>query len=397
MSLTNSSTLRQEGETALDYKYRICRDKELLGLNTWQSVSDVLNKEFQNNWTESTYRKWFTAFDSGVQFGKEQIGDKEYLQEIEEKTLQFQKERFKYQDQKREYTNTVRQQARFEHLKDEIHKAIKDLNKYKPLEFKENKNKSSTLSKQAIALFSDWHFGADFSNSLNTFNPTVFKQRVEKLVSKIITYAQKNEVSIINLAILGDMVSGLIHVSTRVQASEDVIRQIQIVSETLAEVIAKLADQFNEVRVVNVIGNHSRTIANKTESVLKENFENLIPWYLQSRLKDFANVTIINNADGYVVDEIDGEKIVYVHGDLDYVSSTAKTLPQMLGIVPKYIFAGHIHHNTVKEHGRTTVITNGSLVGVDDYALSKRFYAEPMQKLLVLDGSDIECSYDIKL
>ncbi|OPH61734.1 hypothetical protein BC351_00390 [Paenibacillus ferrarius] len=393
-----SDVKRKQNESPIDYKYRICRDRELLGIETWYDVANLLNKEFEANWTESTYRKWFTNFQSGVEYSKSQLSNNEYLQEIEDKTLELEKKTWQFRDQKRERTNAVRAQARFEHLKNEIDKSIASLKNEKPLNFQTPPFPSIVnKGKKAVLLVSDWHYGADFSNSLNTYNPSVFRSRVEQLTTKALTYAERNNVTDLVLANLGDQVNGLIHVSSRVQASEDVIRQTQVVSEVLAEMTAKFSGIFNTVKVINICGNHARTIGNKTESVMKENFEKLVPWYLESRLKDFKNVEILIDADGYYIDEVEGEKFVYVHGDLDYVSSAAKTLPQMLGIIPKFLFSGHIHHNHVKEHGRTTHIVSGSLMGVDDYAISKRFYAEPMQKFLILDGSNIECSYDIKV
>ncbi|WP_301993944.1 hypothetical protein [Brevibacillus laterosporus] len=38
---------------------------------------------------------------------------------------------------------------------------------------------------------------------------------------------------------LGNMVSGLIHVSVRVQSSEDVISQTKMVAETISEMLVK--------------------------------------------------------------------------------------------------------------------------------------------------------------
>lgn len=393
--MTPSDISRTPNESLDEYLIRIGDNLELYGL-TWTSAANYLNQHVEDEYSESKWRKEYASYNRWKPFLTSQVVDSdEYIKDIQDKTTELQKQKFQFQDQKREYTNIVRQQARFEHLKDEINKAIFEVAKIKPLSIQNTHDEK--LNGHAVALFSDWHFGADFKNSLNEYNPSIFRQRVEKLTSKIIKYGKRHSISKLTLGILGDMVSGLIHVSTRVQSSEDVIKQIQIVSETLAEVITKLASHFNVVEVINIIGNHSRTVSNKTESVLKENFEYLIPWYLESRLKDVKNVSIGKDTDGYFIYDVQGEKYVFVHGDLDYVSSCAKTLPQMLGIVPKMIFAGHIHHNTVKEHGRTTVVTNGALVGVDDYAISKRFYAEPMQKFMVLDGSDIECSYDIKL
>lgn len=387
---------RKPNESATDYKYRICKDKDLLGLEKWQDVADILNKEFDNNFSESTYRKWFKNFEEGIRYGLEKYKDNELLEEIENKTIEFQKQKYQYQDQKRELNNLIRQQARFEHLKQEIQKSIHELSKVKPLQFVD-KNKYPNLKNKGIALFSDWHYGLEYQNSLGKYNPEVFIHRLEELIIKLIRYGKRHNISELTVASLGDLIHGAIHVSTRVQSSEDVIKQIQHVAEHMSEALARLANEFDEIKFIHVIGNHARLIPNKNESIFRENLEYLIPWYIESRLSQFSNVKVLTDSDGMYIDEVYSDKFVYVHGDLDNVSNATKVLPQMIGIVPKYIFAGHIHQNTVKDYGRTTVITNGSLCGTDDYALSKRYFSKPMQKLLILDGSDIECTYDIYL
>lgn len=393
--MNHSDAKRKLNESATDYKYRICKDRDILGLDTWKQVAELLNKEFESDWSDSTYRKWFTNFHAGIEYAKSNVNDDEYIQELNDKTIEFKKQKFQYQDQKREYENLIRQQARFEHLKDEIVKSIDKLKVCKPLVF--NK-KSPTLSNvKANTLWSDWHFGSDFKNSLNAYNPQIFKERLKRLVEETVYYIEKHNVSELTIGLLGDFLNGAIHVSTRVQSSENVIRQVQVVSESICEAVVEISKYVDKIKIINIIGNHARLVPEKTQSVFKENLEKLIPWYLESRLSQFDNIEIRSDEDGYYVDEINGEKVIYVHGDLDHISSVAKTLPQMLGIVPKYIFCGHIHHDTVKEVGRTKVISNGSLVGIDDYAISKRFYAEPMQKMHIFRDNRIEYYIPIEL
>lgn len=225
----------------------------------------------------------------------------------------------------------------------------------------------------------------------------MFRDRLSTLLSKTIEYSQKNNITELIVANLGDLLHGAIHVSARVQSGEDVIKQIQIAAESIAEALAELSKSHSKIKFINIIGNHSRLIANKHESIFRENLEYLVPWFLEARLKDFANIEIVKDEDGIYVEDIDGEKHVFCHGDLDPVSTSAKNLPQLLGYVPSYIYSGHIHHNYEKEFGKTETIVNGSLMGVDDYAISKRYFASPMQKYIVLDGSKIECTYKIRV
>lgn len=153
-----------------------------------------------------------------------------------------------------------------------------DLEKKRPLTF--SPPPSSTSDKHGLALFSDWHFGMDIDNRINTFNEHVFNERVQKLTQDVINYGKSKGISTLHVANLGDLIGGLIHVSTRVQANTDSIAQTQYVTETLAEVLAKFASEFEQVKFYSVAGNHGRLSPSKNDIGIKENFEYLITWYL---------------------------------------------------------------------------------------------------------------------
>ncbi|GAV11300.1 hypothetical protein [Paenibacillus sp. NAIST15-1] len=388
--------LRNTNETLEEYHVRLGDNLETYGLN-WNTAAELLNREADEEYSESKWRKDYASYAKWKPFLTDKLANSdEYMKDIHDKTIELQKEKIRFQDQKREYNNIVRLQARFEHLKDEIHKAITELSTSKPLEFKATNKEPTEV--RANVLWSDWHYGMDFSNSFNTYNPNIFKYRVQELISRTIEYGIKHKVDTLTIGALGDFIGGAIHVSTRVQASEDVIKQVQHVAETLSEAVAELSKHFRQIRFINIIGNHARLIANKSESVFTENLENIIPWYLESRLNGFSNVQILKDTDGYYIDNTFSPAHVYVHGDLDHVTSVAKNLPQMIGIVPSYVFSAHIHHDTVKEYGRTKVISNGSLIGADDYAVSRRVFAEPMQKMHIFNDKDkIEYTITIDL
>ncbi|MMZ61992.1 hypothetical protein D1872_241730 [compost metagenome] len=226
----------------------------------------------------------------------------------------------------------------------------------------------------------------------------MFDKRFNHLVSKTIYYCQKHNVDELTIASIGDQIAGFIHLTSRIEQSEDVISQTQYISERLSEAVAEISKYVPKVRVINLIGNHSRTFQSKNEAILKENFENIIPWYMETRLREFDNIELLKGEDGYFIDESFEKPHIYVHGDLDHVSSAARQLPQFLGVIPQYLFQGHIHHDTVKDFGRTTVISNGSLCGADSYAISKRMYADAMQKMHIFnEDGRIEYKIDINL
>lgn len=60
---------KEKDESQLEYKIRICSERERLGL-TWDEVAQVLNEEFGENFGESKYRKWWYAFQEGMEYVK---------------------------------------------------------------------------------------------------------------------------------------------------------------------------------------------------------------------------------------------------------------------------------------------------------------------------------------
>jgi hypothetical protein len=387
--------LREENESFLDYHVRLFANKETYGIDSYE-IAELLNKEYGTNYSESKWRKDYAAYVYWKDYIMNKNLDKEILDKYEEVRIESEKEKIRNRDQKSAYRKLIANQARFEGIKDDVYNAVLKLEKKKPLQFRPN-FKDIQSNKSGLALFSDWHYGMQVSNSMNEFNKKVFDRRVAKLMSKIIEHGHANKISTLHVGQLGDLVSGTIHVSTRVQSNEDIIEQIKYVSEVLAEVLSKLANEFPRIKYYNVIGNHGRT-GHKNDVGIKENFEYLIPWFLEARLRDFDNIEIITDQDGYVETKIFGEDIVLVHGNYDRVDQCVTKLPQILGYVPSYIMGGHIHHNYDKEFGHTTVVVNGSLIGADDHTMQGRYGAKPSQKFMVFNEDEgLEATYIIKL
>lgn len=386
----------RDEENADDYLVRLWTHKDDYDIDKY-TIASLMNAVTESSYDESKWRKDYAQYKKWSNYTLHKNLDQERLRIYEEKREEEEKERIRKQDQKREYRKMVRNSARFEKLQSDIHDAIIDLENVKPLTIHSRQKISTDNKKHGLALFSDWHYGAEVENNHNKYNKDVFRSRVRKLVDKIIDHGIKSKVSTLHVAQLGDLINGSIHVSSRVQANEDLIEQIKQASEAVAEVINELASIFPNIIYYNVIGNHARA-GKKDEVGLKENYEYLIPWFLESRLRNLDNVTIVTDNDGYVEAKIFNEDVIFVHGNFDQADRAVSKMPQLLGYVPSYIFSGHVHHNYVKEHGKTTTIVNGSLMGVDDYATQGRFSSTPSQRFMVFDEKDsLECEYIIKL
>lgn len=61
--------VRYNDESDKQYMIRICSNKDIHNL-TWNEVKDILNESTGENWGESKYRKWWYAFNEGLEHSK---------------------------------------------------------------------------------------------------------------------------------------------------------------------------------------------------------------------------------------------------------------------------------------------------------------------------------------
>ena len=54
-----------------------------------------------------------------------------------------------------------------------------------------------------------------------------------------------------------------------------------------------------------------------------------------------------------------------------------------------YVILGHYHSSKTKSFQGSKVIINGSIVGTDQYAYSKRLFGDPEQTILISCGNDL--------
>lgn len=308
------------------------------------------------------------------------------------KKLELEKEKIKYQDQKREYRNFLRQEARFDHLRDEINRAIKNNN----ITFNNNYYKSrNEKCNSATLILSDWHLGMQFSDILNTFDVDIAKNRIQTLLSKVIYYCNFHNIYELNIELLGDLIQGYIHVTSRVFNEEDVIEQTILCGELLANFINELAKEVPVINVYSCVGNHGRTTSNLKESLQSENFEKLITWYLQSAIT-CKNVNIKDcDIDIITYTNLNNINIVAVHGNLDKVDKIVDNYIKMYKKIPDEFHMGHLHFYQENDEYDINVVVNGTLSGTDQFAKKIRKTSIPCQVFRVY-GDDI-CTYKIKL
>lgn len=392
--------LRRENESQVDYIIRLVEGKN--NGNYDIDYTELFQLAFGAELSSTEARKRYYGVRMLLPYldskKLENVSGDEILQELEQKKRELEKEKIRFQDQRREYKKLLTLDSRFENLLDKIDEATLEISQSKPLVVGVPTLNSS--EKEGVLLISDWHSELEVDNFLNKFNKEEFLKRVNKLISKTIEHGLKHNISKLHVFNLGDLLSGIIHNSVRVANNELTVTQTMFVAELLSEMLCKFASNFNSVVFYQVLDNHSRVFASKEESIVGESFARFIPWYLKPRLKDFDNIEINTDAlDGEImVTDICDKKIFAVHGHCDKLNSVVGDLALMIKQIPDYIFVSHWHHNIEDEIHSCEVVVNQSLIGSDDYGKAIRKTSKPAQKFMIFNKEDgRECTYSIKL
>lgn len=364
-------TSQQEG---VEY---LCSLKTSLGL-TWEDIADISSQVFGTTYKEGYFRRNY--------------GDAVKLQEAEdqyeEKLLTLKKERVKLSDERCQNNAYIRRLAREDTIKEIALTYAEKMSSKKMLDIPEFIDEPS--KRDAILCISDWHYGIEVENALNKFSPEICKQRVSKLTSKTLQHCRAYGIKHLNLLNLGDMIAGRIHLQLRLESRIDTITQIMEVSEILAEMITKLSTEL-KVDYYSCTDNHSRLEPNKADSLELETLARITDWYLKSRLGNNPNVTFNTNPFGpdIITFNCKGHNIAAVHGDADTPTAAATSIARLTRSTYDLVLLAHRHHFAADELNETLVVSNSSLLGVDQYSFRLRLSAQPSQNLIIVSEDNV--------
>jgi len=384
--------LPDENEEQYIWRLGQAKDSGVLDLD-WNELADIINKncrvdesEYRN---ESAYRKPYQYtrrfFEAGV-FNK--LAEDEYVKELREAKQEIQKERAKISDERVSYRRDLREQGRRESMFEIVKKAIDE---YKPAKFDyvPYKNQNSGDNDLIIHL-TDIHCGVDINSPFNKFNTEILTQRLKKYIDEIIdiqnTYNSENAYLIIG----GDLIQGLIHTNSRIEAKENVVMQIMTVSDLISNFIYEISKYFKYIEVHTTAGNHSRSTASKEDAVRGENFDLLIPFACKKELQNIKNVVFKENylECDIATFEVRGHMVYATHGDKDNANNVVYHMTQFARKaklpLPDMCYLGHRHTNGLTTVDDVKVIESGCVDGMDGYAIDKRLVGSAEQTVTVV-------------
>ena len=370
---------RKSNETFDEYCHRISSVVKFNEDLTWVEVSQIINEEFNLDYSESYYRKKEKNYtDIHKILNSSNDNNIEYLK--------IAKERVKLSDERNQINAILRRLAREDTIKEIAHNAIDKLSTNKQLVY-QKPNIQKNIEKEGLLLLSDWHYGLEIDNNFNSYNPDIVKYRLNQLLKKVIDKCNLLNISTLHIANLGDMISGNIHLPLRINSRIDIITQIIEVSELLSEFINELSNRY-DITYYSVIDNHSRLDANKKDSIQLESLCRITDWYLKGRLPQINMNEELFGQD-ICIATILGYKIAFVHGHKDNQSSIIRKLNTFTHEYFDLICSAHYHHFSANEECGTFMIANSSLMGTDDNAYNLRLHAKPSQTLIEISETNV--------
>lgn len=396
----NSKYLRKENEDELDYAMRLISDKKENKVDDldWSDICDLLGLNFNK---DSLRKSQDTEFGGLAVYNKmkKRIIEKEpidYQKEVEVQLQEIKKERMKLNDERAALNRRLRNQSRFEIIKEIALDCAKENIDKISIDFPPNEKDEN---KVAILTLSDLHYGLEINEFNNTYNTEVFVIRFKKLLNKVAGYIVDNKVSVLYVLGLGDYISGIIHNSTRIENRESIVKQIVHISDYISQAL-NILSELCEVYYYDINGNHERIFSDKDDCKNEENFALFVRWYLKAKMESNEKVHIMNNELNNEIGtvQIFNRNYAFTHGHRDKIDQIVQNLSLMTHRFYDAIFLGHTHRFEANEVHRTYVYVNGTLSGTDEYANNQRKTSRPSQNLFILSKDEgIECQYTIKL
>ena len=261
-------------------------NKSLFNL-TFYDITDEMNERFNHSYSEGYWRRRYHSLASDI---LEEVSADENKDDA---LMALKLERYKLADERTQANAYYRRLSREQTIKEIAIEVADKISSKKILPQFDIAHRAND-SKEAILCISDWHYGMDFTNYWNNYNPDIARERIVKLQDMVTKTIVDEGVSRLHIVNLGDMIAGRIHLTIRLDSRIDVITQTIEVSEILAEFVHALS-QYAKIDYYDCADNHSRLEPNKKEALNLETLQRIIPWYLQTRLSNQNDITIHTN------------------------------------------------------------------------------------------------------
>lgn len=265
--------------------------------------------------------------------------------------------------------------------------------------------------REMVVAIADCHYGAEIhvtglqGEVINHYDPEVFEQRMWSLRDEIMRIADKENIYLVHIALLGDSLDGMLRASQLMQLRYGLVESCMRFADFMAVWLHDLA-QYVHLNVYTVDGNHTeiRPLGTKRNAFPQENLEKVITWSLQARLKDCPQIHVADNEGKHKLAKVCGYNLLLTHGDGDKGLNEAAKSAMLLYQTPiHYMMTAHLHSARessygLAEHGNAVILRAPAICGTDSYAMSLKHAGWPGTIAAVFSPSDgLEQQYYVRL
>lgn len=316
--------------------------------------------------------------------------------------VRFHRKDLEVRNLKRQNKELVR---RASHLEDSI-EALTALHSQsiRPAPIRKREKKTGQRECTAVVLCSDWHVEESVFpeqiNGRNEYTPEIAQARVRNMVTGIrwLLEMYKSKMAIRDLVLWlgGDLITGFIHEELQETNAYTPIEASMFLQELIAnDLIQPLLDNTDLERIIIPCsyGNHGRMKKRKQfKNASKQSYEWMVYHALKHRFRDEPRLEfhIANGAHVYL--NVYNKTMRFHHGDdVKYGGGVGgimipinKAIDRWNDYIPADITCiGHFHQYMSLPYA----VTNGSLIGYNEFALAiKAKYEPPQQAFFLVDS-----------
>lgn len=335
-----------------------------------------------------------------------------------------------------QYNNILEKYSEIDSYYDVMQKAVSPL---KPVDIPRIKKENKKEEEIAVALLSDLHGGEIISpeetDYLGVFNTEILARRLElwaKGVKNVVNLHRKNyNIKKLVILDLGDKISGMIHEELEIHSDIEAGHQYAVISYLIAQTLMLLAQEFEEIKIHSIVGNHSRKQQKKKSKGKYVNYDydstQLVSLFCknQDNIKFNAykapkkRITIGNKtgiiAHGDSVRSYSGvpwyglirksRQLLGTQSVLRNMKERSKEytndIREELDDVPtddiEFIMMGHFHQLFNIEKAWGSIFVNGCFPGPSEYSIDKNMISRPGQWIMGFHKNYISWRYALYL
>jgi hypothetical protein len=313
--------------------------------------------------------------------------------EIEIKSRELRKERMKLQTANLERNRLDRNEARQELYYEQIGSLCQTLPVPNFNPYYDNAENNITY----VVAISDQHYGASFESERNIYSPEIFKERLEYLTGRLISFIKDKKIDKLVVTSLGDSLQGILRMSDLAINDTAVVKAVVDYSRLIAQFLNELS-QYANISYYHVpTANHTqiRPLNSKASEIATEDLEYVIGNYIKDMLADNSRVSV-NLADSgkqYIkIDDRFGFEVYALHGhQVKNPESIVNNLSTLINGNVDAVLMGHYHGGKEVTVGEGVthdceVLIAPSFIGSDPYSDSLFTGSKGAVKIYGFDG-----------